>query len=855
MGHGRLLDCMKTGSRRPRRTLAGVCCGVALVWSSIASAGVWTTHGPNGGEVNAIAVDPSTPTTVYAATEFGGFFKSLDGGETWSPIGGSLTDPTPPSLTGIAVDPVTPTRVYATARVGLDGGLYRSTDAGASWSFTRLGVLNAVAIDPATPSTIYAVGDGIRKSSDAGANWTEVQTFPNFACVAIAPSSPSTVYAGGLKSTDGGATWKTVFSNSGSVLAVAIHPTMPNIVYLGVDDAGVFKTVDDGKTWTPIGPDVGGRTLTVRALAIDPTNPETVYAAGLTINGGFSVYKTTNGGATWTSSPITVITQSIALDPATPTTVFAGTLDFGVWRSTDGAASWNSASTGLANTFVHALAVDATPGTVYAAADRNGIVSGSTVARSTDGGATWAPTASIDSGLSTLLAVATDPSTPGTAYVGTSLNGVFKTVDGGQSWSPLPGGDASSPSVLVETIVVDPSSPSTVYAGGLGGAFVSTVGGASWTAINTGLPEVVISMAIDPTKTSTLYAGTLMEPGAGIFKTTNAGGMWVPINTGLPMMNGMMDPSLVTALAIDPMAPNTLYAAVEFLGVYKTTDGGASWAAASNGLPSLRVAALAVDPAIPNTVFAGTLDQGVFVSVDGGASWASMNDGLFNRSIGALAVERDRIYAGSHSDGAFAMPLGPVITTTSTSTTTSSTTSTTLQPVILGKTIEIKDPNPADPSRRQVVVVARELASSDGLDPATVAANGATLVVEAAGERPSSQEFSLPAPWTLLGTTGVRYVDSKGLNGQVKLAQLSKTTKGTFELKLKIQGKVGPGEQPLVLVVPPNPGTEATVFLQVNGGAGYCVAFGGPAGGQIANKGATSFKVTNPTEQICLPPG
>ena len=75
-------------------------------------------------------------------------------------------------------------------------------------------------------------------------------------------------------------------------------------------------------------------------------------------------------------------------------------------------------------------------------------------------------------------------------------------------------------------------------------------------------------------------------------------------------------------------------------------------------------------------------------------------------------------------------------------------------------------------------------------------------------------------------------------DGRIRLAPLSKTATRTFELELKIQ-------QPLVLVVPPNPGTEARVFLQVNGGAGYCVAFGGPAGGQIANKGATSFKVTN----------
>ena len=621
------------------------------------------------------------------------------------------------------------------------------------------------------------------------------------------------------------------------ILAVAIHPTMPNIVYAGLEDAGVFKTVDGGMTWAPIGPDVGGKTLTVRALAVDPANPDTVYAAGLTINGGFSVYKTTNGGATWTSTPLTFVTQAIALDPATPRTVFAGTLDFGVWRSTDGAVSWNEASTGLANTWVRALAVDAMPGTVYAATDRNG------VARSTDGGATWAATAFVGT-FDPLLALATDPSAPGTAYVGSTLSGVFKTVDGGGSWSPLPGGP-----ILVTTLVVDPSSPATVYVAGAGGAFVSTVGGGSWTPINTGLPEVVFSMTIDPTATGTLYAGTLMGGSWGIFKTTNAGGMWVPINTGLPAIDG----AAVTALALDPMAHNTLYAAIEEAGVYKTTDGGASWAAANNGLQVFRVTALAVHPVIPNTVFAGTLDQGVFVSVDGGASWAAMNDGLFNPVIHALAVEPHRVYAGSRADGAFEMPVGSIITTTSTSTTSSTTTSTTLQPVILGKTLQIKDPRPADPSRRQVVVEARELASSDSLDPATLATNGATLTVTATGETPSSQTFSMPAPWTRVGTTGVRYVDNKGVNGQVKLAQISKTAQGTFELKVKIQGKLGPGEQPLVLVVPPNPGTGASVLLRVNGGPEYCVAFGGAAGGQITNKGATSFKVTKPTEQTCSP--
>src|SRR5262249_4192329 len=217
-----MLECTKTGSPRPRRMLAGVCCGVALVASSIANGGVWTTHGPDDGRVNAIAVDPTTPTTVYAATDGGGFFKSFDGGDTWSPISTGIWDVASSIMTGIAVDPATPARVYATASFGLNGGIFRSTDAGGSWSFTAFGVLRAVAIDPATPSTVYAVGDGILKSSDAGANWTSVRTGGDLACVAIAPSSPSTVYAGGFdgtlfKSTDAGGTWTLVLS----------HPTEP----------------------------------------------------------------------------------------------------------------------------------------------------------------------------------------------------------------------------------------------------------------------------------------------------------------------------------------------------------------------------------------------------------------------------------------------------------------------------------------------------------------------------------------------------------------------------------------------------------------------------------------------------
>lgn len=843
MDTARPLRCSTPRARRPRTVLAAACCFAAAVSSGRAHGAPWTSNGPTGGIVNAVAADPATPTTVYAATNGGGFFKSLDAGDTWTAASAGIPDVASTILTGLAVDPVTPDRVYGTARLGASGGVLRSTDGGASWSFTATGVLNAIAVHPATPSTLYAVGDGIRKSSDAGTSWAQVQT-GSFFCVGFAPSSPGTVYAGGmgglLRSTDGGVTWTPLFgSGSEPVRAVAVHPTMPAVAYVGVEDAGVWKTVDGGITWTPLGPDVGGHPLTVFTLVIDPAAPDTVYAGGAHVAGGFSVYETVDGGATWSSTPLRALTSALAIVPGTPARILAGTQGGGIRRSTDGASTWTAANTGFVNTAVRALAVDATPGTVYAATNLDGVV------RSTDGGTTWTPTAFIGAS-DPLTALAADPSASGTVYVGTTLHGVFKTTDGGDGWAPLPGGDEP---VLVTSLLVDPSSPSRVYAGGFGGVFVSTTGGGTWTNASTGLFPLVSSMAIDPTTPHTLYAGTVLGGSAGIFKTTDAAGSWAPINTGLPAHAG----AAVTALAVDPAAPATVYAAIEDAGVFKTTNAGASWAAAGVGLTSVRVTALTFDPVLPDTVYAGTRDQGVFASADGGASWTPLDDGLVNRSVAALAADAARIYAGSGGNGTFVRPAGSIVTTTSTTTSTSSTTSTTLQQAVLGRTFEVRNPNAADPSRRKLVVTAKEAASDDTLDAAALAANGATLTIVTAGGTPSSQTFAMPPPWTLLGTTGARYVDAPGTHGPVKRAQVSKTATGTFELAVEILGRLGPGEQPHVVIVPPDPGIGASAVLRVNRGAAYCVAFGGAAGGRIADKAGRAFKVTKPTVQTCAP--
>jgi hypothetical protein len=192
----------------------------ALNWSAINS-------GLPNQTVNAIAVDPTNPATVYAASSFA-VYKSTDAGATWKTAhanGGGLY---------IAIDPTASTTVYA--------GPFMSTDAGSSWSNIVLppttGFVNILAVDPKNASNLFAgtggfggdvpTGGGVYKSTDAGATWRNVTppAFTSFVLVVfIDPKTPTTIYANAqrlLKSTDGGVSWSPTGLESTPVSAAGI---------------------------------------------------------------------------------------------------------------------------------------------------------------------------------------------------------------------------------------------------------------------------------------------------------------------------------------------------------------------------------------------------------------------------------------------------------------------------------------------------------------------------------------------------------------------------------------------------------------------------------------------------------
>ena len=237
---------------------------------------------------------------MYATTR-GQVFRSTDGGLNWTSISASLTSKIH-QVTTLAIDfsdpdtPNTPTTLYAgligftSRRVIFSGGVFKSVDAGASWTAIDIGlegIVTVLVIDPSAPATIYAgtVSGGVFKSTNGGESWAATNNgFPSPAIRALVldPHTPSTIYAGTatrgiVKSIDAGASWTLInsglppFSSAG---ALVIDPLTPTTVYAGVDNA-VFRSLDAGASWTQLGQPLPGDQ--VDALALDPTDL-TLYA-------------------------------------------------------------------------------------------------------------------------------------------------------------------------------------------------------------------------------------------------------------------------------------------------------------------------------------------------------------------------------------------------------------------------------------------------------------------------------------------------------------------------------------------------------------------------------------------------
>ncbi|MFA6109321.1 MAG: choice-of-anchor D domain-containing protein, partial [Candidatus Latescibacterota bacterium] len=266
------------------------------------------------------------------------------------------------------------------------------------------------------------------------------------------------------------------------------------------------------------------------------------------------------------------------------------------------ARSWNCAALSAA---------PSQPRVVYAATDGG-------VLRSEDGGATWSAT-TWWAGYS-FRAVAVDPQDPQTVYAG-KWPGLRKSTDGGSTWTDIDYSGEPNENACVSALAVDPTNPQRIYLGRgdgnsagygpKGGVYRSIDGGSTWTPINTGLAAdtYVSAITIDPADPAVLYlaAGTQAQMGGsrGVYKSLDGGDSWRATGEGLGS-----NPA-VRAVVVDPTNSQVLYAGVEWAGVFRSPDGGSTWQAVNTGLDNLGIKALALDPGDHTTLHAATNAGGV----------------------------------------------------------------------------------------------------------------------------------------------------------------------------------------------------------------------------------------------------
>jgi len=591
--------------------------------------------------------------------------KSTDGGTSWATANGAL--PTT-NVLALAIDPTTPSTLFA----GTDAGVFKSTDSAQSWTAANDGLVgtsqvrvNALAIDSGSPATLYAATSvGLFKTIDGASNWTSISAGLaglTLRAIAIDPASPSTIYvgvnddveyvrSGVLKSTDAGTSWTMVYTTpieddgGWPVAALVMNPRAPDQLYLALAYAGgVVSSVDGGSTWSSVKP-----APYVLSLAIDPALPVTLYAG--TSSGG--VFRSNDAGDHWTpvtDAPLAAAgINVIAPVPWAPATVYAGA-GTGIYRSPDRGESWTHLSLGLRNISAYSLAVDPTvSSTIY-----TGV--GGAVTRSTDGGVHWSESRVVDS--DPVVALAIDPASPSTLYAGIggfAVVPLYKSTDAGAHWTPASNGLSSGRGDdLFTALAFAPSRNSTLYVSELfGGVFKSIDGGSSWTKVNSGLtPEGgsfgISALAVDPANADIVYAATIAfgppRTEAKFYKSTNGAVQWRQIPIPLPTATS------INSFTIDPDVPSTIYAAYENNyrnigtpgdgGVLKSSDGGETWSTARGLLPTTPVLALAIDPSARSHIYAAT-QKGVFRSTDGATSWRPLNAGLPSLNVWDIAIDR-----------------------------------------------------------------------------------------------------------------------------------------------------------------------------------------------------------------------
>lgn len=482
---------------------------------------------------HAIVFHPTVPNTLFATIAArgsqSGIWKSTDGGSSWSHLTNGLPSSERIGRTSLAIAPSNPSIMYALCSTLRDGvlGVFRSADGGASWADTagthfrtegQMSYGNTIAVHPANPDHVLCGGVDLHLTRNGGATWTRVTKWdaergkPNYAhadhhCLLMPREQPGLVYDmndGGMDvSTDGGLTW----SNRSNGLAVSmfydvdVSQTDGRMFGGGLQDNGTnLTTTGKPDDFVEVTGGDGGW------MIIDPTNPGHLYTTAQ--NMFVWRFRQSDGWAEVSPPASNAEAESVWMifmefDPHDPRTVFAGGQR--VWRTKNDGNSWQAVSPVLDGSAISAVEVaNANSKFVYVGTENGGVF------RSTDGGNSWSDdlASPVLPGF-TITRILTSPTDAETVYLTVAnfrSSHVFRSKDGGTTWTDIDGGRL--PDVPHHAIAIPTAKPSTVYVCSDAGVFVSTDAGGTWANLTRNLPTSPIVDLVHQDNERTLTAAS-----------------------------------------------------------------------------------------------------------------------------------------------------------------------------------------------------------------------------------------------------------------------------------------------------------------------------------------------------------
>jgi photosystem II stability/assembly factor-like uncharacterized protein len=676
------------------------------VWLGTAGGGVW--HSTNGGvnwlpmsddqaslAIGSIALDSCSANgcaVIYAGTGENGIRRdtyygmglligSTSGGEFpqfgWNLVGGNLFKFA--SITNVVLDPSTSGGskvIYLSVSSGVTAsatestvtappppqgyGIYKSTNQGSSW--THLTVAGSgtaqstdLVMDPQSNTTLYAgfLGKGIFKTTDGGAHWCPLN--PGIAL------PPGCKKATGLPD-PGTTTFDSVRlairhpSAASPAVLYAILGNCPDPigngpVFGGYCSSPLYKTTDDGKTWTQVNTAVPtGFSRYHQALTIDPSTDSTIYFGGATLS------KSIDSGQTFTAMGANVHPDHHDLvfpDPTNLSSMY-NVNDGGFAFSGDGGNTWTSGNSDLQITEFQSLSFSPLTASIIGGSQDNGtnIWIGTRIWNHSDDGDSGSTVMDLD-----------DVMTMFDVYVSVDPR---RSTDGGVccGWPSIVNGlTTSDPASFYAPIVEAAAAPHNLYFGS-NRLYQSTDKGNSWQAVSPvlggtspvfpdiGVSNVITAIAVAPSNGNRIYVGYY---DGEMFVTNSActtTACWTSIGGAA---KGLLN-APITRIAVDPKNANVAYATYSGFStgahVFKTTNGGSTWAPANSGLPAIPTNTITVENS--TTLWVGT-DDGVYQSTNAGSSWIKYGTGLPHVPVYEIAVDtvRGRLYAGTHGRGTF----------------------------------------------------------------------------------------------------------------------------------------------------------------------------------------------------------